>query len=1248
MTTSTWNVSASGDWSDASDWTGGVPDSSTATATIAKGGRYTVDIASTETFSVDSITLDGPNATLEIDGTLNLAGTLTLHQGYLDITGTLNLAGTITEIGGEADLAGTINGGTIDTGLGGAALSSYGGTLNGVSVEGTILDDHSSLTLTNGISMHGAGGTGNGTIFLAGISTYLIVDGTVSNATIDASDDGATGTVPQNIVDYQDNGTITFASTTIINSSEYDTLTINGGGGSIVNNGAISASTSTVTIAAATITNTGTIDDTDGSDITITANNFNNSGTIALSEGAVLEISSASFTNTGSISVDGTSGLIFQSAVTTAELGTLDLASGASLDFSAGLDNTGATLSVAGGLLLGQVDGGTIEGTIDLSNSSIEFIDKSLTLSGDVSFEGAGGAGAGTIDLTGNYGNLVLSGPMTLSNVTINFDAGGYDSLTISPTGTGTVTLASSVTIDIAANNGQPPNGNLIGESSGSPEGVIVSYATINDTTSGAQLTIYQGSFTNAGTINVSNDNEFDIGEGGGNTTGFTNTGTIDIDDTSTVSLSETDSVLYGTIGGSGTLALSGGSVTLGSGVSLGVANWSLASGAEAILAANAAYAGDLTEAAGTTIALGAYTLSLSGAGSSIAGTIRGPGTLALAGGSQTLNAGAAFSLGSWTISDGDTVNLDTNVNVGGVVSQGVGTTLAIASGDTLTVTGEATIAGTVSGAGTLALTHGGLTVTSGASLTVANVTLSGAVTMGIRESLTYGGTLSVGSGSDIAITPGDTLTLSGTATFAGGTSGSGILLLSAGSDTADAGVKLASALTLANGATLAIDGAVSASGTLSEATGTTFTIGAGDTLSLSGSASRIAGTVSGAGTLNLSGGGVTFAAGTNLSVADWTLSSGGKATIGSGLTYGGVLTEASGATLTVSNALTLTGTGTVLSGAIGGTAALILSNGSQAIDSGAALTTARWELAGSDTVAVNESTSYAGIYTQLAGTTLTVAAGDTLSLTGTATLEATINGAGTVNVSSTTVAGLVLGGTMTLNDVGTISQTGALTLGDTSANAVTLSIGAAGSYDIAANVGIAIGASPSSAIDDNGLLIKSGGTGTSAIAVGIVDNGHIEASTGTLDLMQAVTGSGAMQVDAGATLEFGSSAASTLAMTFNGANATLALAIPSSFAATISDFAAGDDIDLLKITATSAVLENGDQLLITKGHTTIATLQLSGSYTGYTFGTVSDGHGGTDITATAPQSHATVEFDALATATLRQFDTHLSDWHLG
>ena len=89
----------------------------------------------------------------------------------------------------------------------------------------------------------------------------------------------------------------------------------------------------------------------------------------------------------------------------------------------------------------------------------------------------------------------------------------------------------------------------------------------------------------------------------------------------------------------------------------------------------------------------------------------------------------------------------------------------------------------------------------------------------------------------------------------------------------------------------------------------------------------------------------------------------------------------------------------------------------------------------------------------------------------------------------------------------------------------------------------------------------------------------------------------------------------STLTASFNGAGATLALKAPTTFAATIAGFAVGDTVDLLKIAATGASVNANDQLVIVNGATTVAKLQLTGSYAGATFNIASDGAGGTRIT---------------------------------
>ncbi len=295
----------------------------------------------------------------------------------------------------------------------------------------------------------------------------------------------------------------------------------------------------------------------------------------------------------------------------------------------------------------------------------------------------------------------------------------------------------------------------------------------------------------------------------------------------------------------------------------------------------------------------------------------------------------------------------------------------------------------------------------------------------------------------------------------------------------------------------------------------------------------------------------------------------------------------------------------------------LSFAGGTSAINGGA-ITVGELDLSAGAVVNLNESLRFKGRFSQTdIGTTLNVATGDTLTLKGAATLTGTVGGAGTVKLSTATIADLTVTGTATLSDVGVVDQAGAVTLGDAGSNVATLSIAAGATYRIDGDWDIARGASLASSIHNGGLLIKSGGTGTSVVGVRIADTGSIEAASGTLDLTQAITGGGTLRVDAGATLEVGFSAAATLGMSFNGGNATLALGNPSQFAATIRGFAATDTIELLARKATAATLEAGDILVITNGSKTVATLQLAGNFAGDTFHVASDGAGGTNVTVT-------------------------------
>ncbi len=496
MTTSTWNVSTSGDWSDASDWSGGVPNSSTATATIAESGTYTVDIAASESFTAGSVTLNAANATLEIDGTLTLGSMLTLTAGTLDLTG-------------------TINGGTINTGT--TAINSFGGTLNATTIDGPLtLGGSSSLTITGGLTMNGADGSGSGTLNDTGNDNTVYFSGTetINNAAINIGYDDS--------VAVSNGGVITLSSTTTTSEAgQYDNILFGRtvGSGSIINDGTIDATETGAMffVELAGFTNGGTINAAGGS-FQIQSNSFSNSGAIAVTSGDVLQVQATSFANTGTVSVDGTSTIQFVSSVATAELGTLDTASGATIDFSGSLNNEGAIYVMPAGVnVFGIIDGGTIEGPITAEGSSQS--PDGLTLEGSPTLEGAGGTGAATINV---IGSLLFSGTETIGNASINL--GG----TIANSGTGIVTFGPNVTIDYS--------GGFLGLTNidQSPASGIVNEGTVDSTTSHAALTIDPVNFTNGGTVTVSNSGYVQIGLGP-STTSFDNTGTISVDGTSTL-----------------------------------------------------------------------------------------------------------------------------------------------------------------------------------------------------------------------------------------------------------------------------------------------------------------------------------------------------------------------------------------------------------------------------------------------------------------------------------------------------------------------------------------------------------------------------------------------------------------------------------------------------------------------------------------------------------------------------------------
>ncbi|HXV01742.1 MAG TPA: hypothetical protein VG166_14710 [Caulobacteraceae bacterium] len=164
---------------------------------------------------------------------------------------------------------------------------------------------------------------------------------------------------------------------------------------------------------------------------------------------------------------------------------------------------------------------------------------------------------------------------------------------------------------------------------------------------------------------------------------------------------------------------------------------------------------------------------------------------------------------------------------------------------------------------------------------------------------------------------------------------------------------------------------------------------------------------------------------------------------------------------------------------------------------------------------------------------------------------------------------------------------------------------------------------------------IKNSGTveGFGTIAAPVDNSKTISAAGGVLEVTGAVTNTGRLVIGANSELKLDAAASATTA-TFAGAGGTLAMADPDSLGGKIVGFAVGDVIDLIGISATSAVRTPGTHTLVVSDNgTTVATLQLSGTYTHDTFAVASDGHGGTDITLVLPTAQLAQHMAAMAPA---------------
>jgi hypothetical protein len=751
-------------------------------------GNYNVTLEPTTfTTTASSVIAIGSNSSAYIqpnNAWTNL-GSITLASGAgLYLYGPMSAAslGKISNSGGTVYVAGTWDntGQTLDGSAGFGQLALYGGTisggtataagvaftrsgtLSGVTFDGplNLTSDHASVDLANGTTVVGSSGSGPGTINVTGTSSSLYFDNaqSVDNETINLGNASSLALLASNDVNHAGNQVLTLGSGVSIDTQGAAGIGDSGlAGDGIVNDGVINATAGGYfQFYGNAFTNNGTINDaSNGNVLEIYSTTFTNQGAINIGL-ALIVGNTTTFTNaTGTITVDGTGSLELDEALTTAQLGTIKEASGATLDFAGGLNNSGATLNLAAGVLLeGTIDGGTIDGPINLTASR-----QTLHLAGGPTVNNAAGTGPGTINVTAS---LYFDNTQTFNNATINLgNASNFASLYSNDVGTAgnqVLTLGSGVTIDIVG-YAQIADGGYAGDG-------IINEGVINDTPTNGRLIIAGNSFTNEGTINVS------LGE-------------------YALSIGPATFIDDGKISGKGILELSGPSATIGAGASFSVAYWTVA-GTAVTLGENLTYAGTFSADAGTTLNLSGGNLTLRGtdsfAGATTSGskkltakgtttlsgltiggttTFSDAGSLSETGGSAILGDAAGdvarltiASTGTWDILDDSVIGRGTSAsssitNSGllektrgtgvsaitpKVTNNGVNTGGAAVNGGVCVSSGTLDFNGAVTG-GTVA-TPGTDTISGASSVLEFDSTVASSKTIGSQDIVFNGGTL--------------------------------------------------------------------------------------------------------------------------------------------------------------------------------------------------------------------------------------------------------------------------------------------------------------------------------------------------------------------------------------------------------------------------------------------------------------------------------------------------------------------------
>ncbi|HET6185231.1 MAG TPA: hypothetical protein VFA03_16770 [Acetobacteraceae bacterium] len=526
------------------------------TITVAAGGT----LALAGPFQ-NSGTVQDNGATVLLEGSVTPAELAAVaSQGA-----TVELMGMLNEAAGTLGLGGTglqnliLAGGTILNGIvamqpGAMLQAAYSFTpdvLSGVTLQGSETlgaAAPAALAVTNGLSLAGAGGTGSGTLTIAGLLGFVGPEA-VSGGTIQlsqASTLAATG------------GQLTLAAGTMLQTVPAVAASLTGN-----------------------ILNLGTVLVTAGSSLAVgTGGTFANAGGLTVAPGATLLLTGA-VANTGSTSIGGA--VVAVGSQGAAQLLADRTALTAPLTLAGTLINTGSTLAVGAGSALGTLTlapgGGIVGGLIADSGGgllatggtvsalsyrgTLQAISGTLAVVNGLSLQSPG-AGLGAISVAPGA-TLALLDQETIDNAAILLGGTLSGALSLGAHGTLTHAGRSAQILGSLANAG------LV--TAAVPSGVM-SIATLSNTgtvsvSAGDVLAI--STLANAGTVAVANGGALSLNALTGNASGISvSNATLNLLGPIALPTLAAISRAGGIVNLEGTLSLGGGTLSVGAGTALG------------------------------------------------------------------------------------------------------------------------------------------------------------------------------------------------------------------------------------------------------------------------------------------------------------------------------------------------------------------------------------------------------------------------------------------------------------------------------------------------------------------------------------------------------------------------------------------------------------------------------------------------------------------------------------------------------